>query len=53
MMGEPTRIKKRNRKATIKLRDFDIAIPKCGDLKKNKKIYPPKRERDRNLLKPD
>jgi hypothetical protein len=53
MLGEPTRIKKRNRKPTIKLRDFDIAIPKRGDLKKIKNIYPPKRMRDRDLLKPD
>jgi hypothetical protein len=36
MQGEPIRIKRRNRKAAIKLRDFDIATPRYGDLKKIK-----------------
>jgi hypothetical protein len=36
MLGELIRIKGRNRKPTIKLRNFDIATPKRGDLKKLK-----------------
>jgi hypothetical protein len=53
MMGELTRIKKRNKKLTIKRRDFDMTIPHRGGLKKFKK-YPPVIKREgRNLLKPD
>jgi len=44
MRGEPTRIKKRNKKLTIKRRDFDMTIPNRGGLKKFKKYPPVKKE---------